>query len=365
MSFPFSRPAPISIENFASKLQELNANNGFQALFQAIGTLTTSEFEGRYRLTKVAASQSGSRNRYCDMVPYDQSLVLVGRPWSTVMRDPQPQLTVGEVKEGYINASYVRRPEYGSGGEALVASMASLPEYIATQGPRENTVADFLTMVCQQRSPCIIMLCQCIESGKEKCLQYWPDDLTQTFQSENCNVVVRKESEESIGNVMRRQLKIHPSNEALPWTVTQFHFMGWSDYDIPNMESLYNLINMQNNFLETHSVGAEYGPTVVHCSAGVGRTGTFMAARFLLDRLRKNAQNVDIIGTVLAMRKWRRCLVQVPSQLQFLYNFVDFCLVRENLGVESIPPSAVASADYQNAVQRPQVAAVTKRTISD
>uniref|UniRef100_A0A0R3WFX5 Protein-tyrosine-phosphatase n=1 Tax=Taenia asiatica TaxID=60517 RepID=A0A0R3WFX5_TAEAS len=353
-------PAPIPIENFSSKVKELNANNGFQELFQAMGTLTTSEFEGRYRLTKVAGSQNGCRNRYCDMVPYDQSFVLVGRPWSAVMRDPQPQPTVEEVREGYINASYVRRPEYGSGGEALVASVASLPEYIATQGPRENTVADFLTMVCQQRSPCIIMLCQCMEGDKEKCSQYWPNGSTQTFQSENCSVMVEKESEESIGNVVRRQLKIHASNEASPWTVTQFHFMDWADYNIPNMDSLYNFINMQNNFLATHSVGTEYGPTVVHCSAGVGRTGTFMAARFLLDRLRKNPQNVDIIGTVLAMRKWRRCLVQITSQLQFLYNFIDFCLVKENLGVKPVPSSAVASAEYQNAAEHPQSSAVDR-----
>ncbi|EUB61722.1 Tyrosine-protein phosphatase non-receptor type 1 [Echinococcus granulosus] len=85
-------------------------------------------------------------------------------------------------------------------------------------------------------------------------------------------------------------------------------------------------------------MGVECGPTVVHCSAGVGRTGTFMAARFLLDRLRTNPQNVDIVGTVLAMRKWRANLVQVWSQLQFLYNFIDFCLGKENLCMKPFAP---------------------------
>ncbi|CDS43701.1 Receptor type tyrosine protein phosphatase O [Echinococcus multilocularis] len=287
------------------------------------------------------------------MPPYDQSLVLVGRPWSTVINDPQSQITVSEVEKGYVNASYVRRPEYGSGGEALVSSFSTRPAYIATQGPLKSTVTDFLTMVCQQRCPLIIMLCQSIEDGKIKCTQYWPDGMTSTFESEKCTVEVRKESEENLGSVIRRELKIHPSSEASPWTVTQFHYTGWVDNSVPNVESFYNLVVMQNDFSAEHPMGVECGPTVVHCSAGVGRTGTFMAALFLLDRLRTNPQNVDIVGTVLAMRKWRPNLVQVWSQLQFLYDFVDSCLGKENLGVKPIAPGpkalpAAPSAEYQN-----------------
>ena len=66
-----------------------------------------------------------------------------------------------QVMQGYINASYVRRPKYdGPEGAARVAGYDTRPEYIATQGPLESTVADFLTMVCEQRAPLIIMLCQ-------------------------------------------------------------------------------------------------------------------------------------------------------------------------------------------------------------
>ncbi|KAL5106509.1 hypothetical protein TcWFU_000328 [Taenia crassiceps] len=358
-----SGPSPIPIENFAANLQELDESNGFQSLFQSMGDLAALEVENRYCLTKVAASLNRNRNRYSDMVPYDQSLVLVGRPWSTVLTNPEPQLTNAEVMDGYINASYVRRPEYGSGGEALVASVASLPEYIATQGPLESTVADFLTMVCEQRCPLIIMLCQFTEGGKEKCAQYWPEDLTQTFKSENRSVEVWKESEEHFGEVTCRQLRIHPSSEASPWTVTHFQFMDWVDYGVPNMESFYNFVNFQNNFLANHPIGNEYGPTVMHCSAGVGRTGTFMAARFLLDRLRRSPQNVDIIGTVLAIRKWRRSLVQVELQLRFLYDFINFCLVKENfVGKSNLPPLnaplRVASAVYTNAMTHPQLNAL-------
>ncbi|KAL5965741.1 Tyrosine-protein phosphatase non-receptor type 1, partial [Taenia solium] len=352
-------PPPIPIENFAANLKELSDKHGFHTLSQAMALLTVSEVEEKYRLTKVAALQNGSRNRYSDMVPYDQSLVLVGRPWSTVLKDQEPRITVSEVEKGYINASYVRRSEYGRRGEALVSPFTTLPEYIATQDPLESTVADFLTMVCEQRCPLIIMLSRHEEGGTGKCAQYWPNEVTQTFTSENYSVVVRNESEESSGNVIRRQLSIYPSGETSPWTVTQFQFMGWADHDVPNMESFYNLVIIHNNFLATHHVGNEWGPTVVHCSNGAGQTGTFMVACFLLDRLRKNPQNVDIIGTVLATRKWRTNLVQSWLQLQFLYNFVDFCIVRENFGVKSVASVAIrlpaaAPISYENLVNRPQ-----------
>ncbi|VDK44029.1 unnamed protein product [Taenia asiatica] len=180
-------PPPIPLEKFAATLQELNSNNEFQILFKEVEALSKSEIEDKYHLTKWVAEQNISHNRYGDMVPYDQSLVLLGRPWSTAIGDSEPRITVrqqsvivvhvllsvlniflyhqlgfhlevGEAGKGYINASYVRRPEYGSRGEALMALITSLPEYIATQDPCENTVADFLTMVCEQRCSLIIML---------------------------------------------------------------------------------------------------------------------------------------------------------------------------------------------------------------
>ncbi|VDM18286.1 unnamed protein product, partial [Hydatigera taeniaeformis] len=179
----------------------------------------------------------------------------------------------------------------------------------------------------------------CFEGGKEKCAQYWPEGSAQTFNSKKRSVEVWKESEGSSGSVIRRQLKIRPSGEASPWTVTQFQFTGWGHNDLPDMESFYNLVVIQNNILATHSVGYGFGPTVVHCSDGVGPTGTFMVACFLLDRLRMNPQSVDIIGTILATQKWRANLAQTWSQLQFLYNFVDFCIDRENIGTRSLAPS--------------------------
>eukprot|EP00108_Taenia_solium_P009920 TsM_000417900 transcript=TsM_000417900 gene=TsM_000417900 len=361
--FVFRRRIPFLRDLFAYKSPksnvDLESNLHHPPSLQEMEALSKSEIEDKYHLTKWIAEENRSRNRYGDMVPYDQSLVLLGRSWSTASNHPEPQIAVGEAEQSYINASYVRRPEYGSRGEALVAFITSLPEYIATQGPLESTIADFLTMVFEQRCPLIIMLCECEEDGKEKCAQYWPDGVAQTFHSIRCSVEVRKESEESSGNIIRRQLKIHPLSEQVPWTVTQFQFTGWADYTAPNMESLYSFINQQNNFLATHHVGNEYGPVVVHCSAGMGRTGTFMAAVFLLDRLRRNPHNVDIVGTVLAMRKWRANLVQTWPQFQFLYNFIDFCLVKEKASVKQTTPVAksVLSAEYENSVKNSQLSA--------
>ncbi|VDD80317.1 unnamed protein product [Mesocestoides corti] len=116
--------------------------------------------EQEYRLTKTAGIQFKDLNRYADMLPYDQSMVILGRKWPSIVEDPEPQITAAEVICGYINASYIRRPRFGPKGEACVADPSTVPEYIASQGPLTHTIADFLTMVYEQKSKLIVMLCR-------------------------------------------------------------------------------------------------------------------------------------------------------------------------------------------------------------
>ncbi|VDN18523.1 unnamed protein product [Dibothriocephalus latus] len=112
----------------------------------------------------------------CISLPDDQNIVRLDRDWSTYCGDQQPiGPLMSEMPAVYVNANYVKACCYDALGRAQVASKTSLPEYIATQGPLTHTVADFLYMVHQQRSPVVIMLCNTIEGGKPKCAQYWPD----------------------------------------------------------------------------------------------------------------------------------------------------------------------------------------------
>nr|CUU98808.1 hypothetical transcript [Hymenolepis microstoma] len=152
-------PSPVPLEKFNTCVTSLIANKQFVPHFMFLKQLSLNGMQKEFRLTKEVGAICKERNRYVDMLPYDQSLVLLGRPWPFVLDYPESTITVTDALNGYINASYVRSPEYGSKGEALPCGSLEVPEFIATQGPLENTTFDFLNMIYEQRSKLIIMLC--------------------------------------------------------------------------------------------------------------------------------------------------------------------------------------------------------------
>ncbi|VDK34895.1 unnamed protein product [Taenia asiatica] len=115
-----------------------------------------------------------------------------------------------------------------------------------------------------------------------------------------------------------------------PWIVKQLHVRIWNDHGVPPMEKFYLILQAHLDLFAKYPLG-QFGPPVVHCSAGVGRTGTFICGRFLLDQLRKDPSNIDIIGTALAIRRWRKSLVQAEVQLRFLFKFVEYVIDKEGL----------------------------------
>uniref|UniRef100_A0A5K3FV85 Protein-tyrosine-phosphatase n=1 Tax=Mesocestoides corti TaxID=53468 RepID=A0A5K3FV85_MESCO len=234
------------------------------------------------------------------------------------MREGNGRLS-GPLSSSYINASYVRPPNYTATGAAVASSQDTQPEYIAAQGPLPHTVADFLTIIYEQRCPHIVMLCK--GNNSPKCARYWPAQATETFVSDGRSVVVTKVAEQITPNFTYREFTILPSDEKEPWPVKQIHFTLWNDYGAPPVEQIYAVILKHLSFLEQTPIGS-YGPPLVHCSAGVGRTGTFICARYILERLRKDASTIDVFGTALAVRRWRKSLVQTAVLRGFIF---DFC----------------------------------------
>ncbi|KAH9284209.1 Tyrosine-protein phosphatase corkscrew -like protein [Echinococcus granulosus] len=107
-----------------------------------------------------------------------------------------------------------------------------------------------------------------------------------------------------------RVFAVLPHDQKDPRTVTQLHLRLWNDYGVSPEEKLYLILQAHLALLAKYPL-SEFGPPVVHCSAGVGRTGTFICSRFLLDQLLKDSSNIDIIGTTLAVRRWHKNLVLV------------------------------------------------------
>nr|XP_020494280.1 receptor-type tyrosine-protein phosphatase H-like [Labrus bergylta] len=244
------------------------------------------------------------RNRFNNVLPYD---------WCRV------KLTSSDANEtsGYINANYM--PGYNSSRE-----------YIATQGPLPSTVNDFWRMIWEQRVKGIVMVTNCKESGKTKCEQYWPGDSKPHMYGELV-VTIRYEQKELFW--ILRKFTVKHKNSSEERTVKHFHFTAWPDHDVPQgTEVLIRFRGLVRQHIEREGTGA---PTVVHCSTGVGRTGTIIALDVMLQQLEKE-RAVGINAFVHKMRLSRPHMVQTESQYVFLHQCIMDSLQQNERTAEDI-----------------------------
>ncbi|XP_076154884.1 receptor-type tyrosine-protein phosphatase H-like [Alosa pseudoharengus] len=239
--------------------------------------------------------ENKSKNRFIDILPYDYSRV---------------KLSTSGQNSDYINANFI--PGYGD-----------KKEYIAAQGPLTSTVSDFWRMIWEQKSERIVMVTNCIENGKAKCDQYWPQDPSPCHHGD---LLITMTSERKDTNWIVRELIVKNEAKSEERRVKHFHFTAWPDHGVPN--GTQELIEFRGLIRQHIHSSRSSGPTVVHCSAGVGRTGTLIALDVLLQQMEKE-QAVDIAGFVHRMRRHRPRMVQTESQYIFLHQCIKDCLPQE------------------------------------
>ncbi|NXK87508.1 PTPRK phosphatase, partial [Formicarius rufipectus] len=237
-----------------------------------------------------------SKNRYKSIIPYDHCRVVL-----------QPSDTAND----YINASYV---------DVALAQSSPFP----SQGPLAETVVDFWQMVWQEKTSVIVMLTGSVEQNKIKCEQYWPEqkeaygDFTVTLNNTRTTM-----------GLVTRTFYLQKAGCALPRVVEQFHYLLWPDHRVPrNTSQLLCLVAVVNKRV----LEAPAGPVLVHCSAGIGRTGTFIALDFLL-KMGKAEGKVDVFHCVQQLREQRVSMVQTKEQYTFLYEAVLEGLLCGNTGI--------------------------------
>ncbi|XP_063279150.1 uncharacterized protein LOC134564302 isoform X3 [Prinia subflava] len=212
---------------------------------------------------------------------------------------------------GYINASYVdtyRSPRF----------------FIAAQGPLAETVVDFWHMVWQEKTSVIVMLTGLMEQNKIKCEQYWPEQ-EQVYG----DFTVTLNNTWTTTGLVKRIFCLQKAGCALPRAVEQFHYLLWPDHGVPrNPSQLLYLVEVVNKRV----LEAPAGPVLVHCSAGIGRTGTFIALDFLL-KMGKTEGKVDVFHCVQQLREQRVSMVQTKEQYSFLYEALLEGLLCGNTGV--------------------------------
>ncbi|XP_068843131.1 tyrosine-protein phosphatase non-receptor type 1 [Capricornis sumatraensis] len=230
-----------------------------------------------------------NRNRYRDVSPFDHS-----------------RIKLHQEDNDYINASLIKMEE-------------AQRSYILTQGPLPNTCGHFWEMVWEQKSRGVVMLNRVMEKGSLKCAQYWPQKEEREMVFEDTNLKLTLISEDIKSYYTVRQLELENLMSRETREILHFHYTTWPDFGVP--ESPASFLNFLFKVRESGSLSREHGPIVVHCSAGIGRSGTFCLADtclLLMDK-RKDPSSVDIKKVLLEMRKFRMGLIQTADQLRFSY----------------------------------------------
>ncbi|KAK6293654.1 hypothetical protein J4Q44_G00359800 [Coregonus suidteri] len=227
------------------------------------------------------------KNRYPNILPYDHSRVLLTQ-------------IDGHSCTDYINASYID-------------GYKEKNKFIAAQGPMHDTVADFWRMVWEQKTATIVMLTNLKERKEDKCYQYWPDQGCWMYG----NVRVAVEDFTVLVDYTIRKFCVQyqgSDGPRAPRLVTQLHFTSWPDFGVP-----FSPIGMLKFLKKVKTVNPSYaGSIVVHCSAGVGRTGTFIVIDGMIDMMHVE-QRLDVFGFVTRIREQRSQLVQTDMQYSFIY----------------------------------------------
>ncbi|XP_022178040.1 tyrosine-protein phosphatase non-receptor type 9 isoform X2 [Myzus persicae] len=277
--------------------------------------IKTRSSDGTFTVAK--ARPNLLKNRYTDVLCYDHTRVMLAESDKDPMSD-------------YIHANFV------DGYKQKNA-------FISTQGPLPHTCADFWRMVWEQQVLVIVMTTKVFECGKIKCEQYWPPDETsddQTYQ----NFKVSTTSLSQFDNYAVTRLELTNTNTNEVRQVSHFRFNSWPDFGVPHsavamLDFLGKVRKCQSSMLQDLGdkwAGHQRGPPIiVHCSAGIGRTGTFCTLDVCINRLEETS-TVDIKGAVEKIRSQRAYSIQTPEQYVFCHlALIEYASAR---GFLSSPP---------------------------
>ena len=201
--------------------------------------------------------------------------------------------------------------------------------FISTQGPKPETIEDFWTMVYDYNSNIVVMLCKLLEGGRKKCENYWEAKM-KSFE-----IVIEKE--ETFDMYVVRTLKLKNLEKKDERIVYQFHFTGWPDHGVPDVSNgkVFEIFCEINKKVDELNKGKD--PIIVHCSAGVGRTGTFVSMYLLEKEIMKQINDkcdfirFNIFNLVRKIKEMRMYMVQAPPQYEFIYSFVKYLLDTKNI----------------------------------
>uniref|UniRef100_A0A8K9XIS7 protein-tyrosine-phosphatase n=1 Tax=Oncorhynchus mykiss TaxID=8022 RepID=A0A8K9XIS7_ONCMY len=281
----YINPCPVQMDDFDAYLKDMSKDSAYKFSLQ-FEELKSVGLDLSHDAADLPINRP--KNRYTNILPYDFSRVKVIYLHNDEGSD-------------YINANYI--PGY-----------KSPREYIATQGPLPETRNDFWNMILQQKSHIIVMLTQCNERRRVKCDHYWPfTDEPVTYGEISVEMLSESESPEWT----IRNFRLGYADESQD--VLHLNYTSWPDHGVPTVNAIDSILQFVHIVRQQANRTKE--PIVVHCSAGVGRTGTFIALDRLMQHIREH-EYTDILGMVSEMRSHRLSMVQTEEQYVFIHQCV-------------------------------------------
>uniref|UniRef100_A0A8C6P1F2 protein-tyrosine-phosphatase n=1 Tax=Nothobranchius furzeri TaxID=105023 RepID=A0A8C6P1F2_NOTFU len=293
----------INAANIENRVRELNkvADNSEkpkQGFWEEFEVLQQQECKLLYPRKEGQKPENKSKNRYKNILPFDTTRVIIRETDSD-----------GPGSD-YINANYIR-----------VMTNFHSKVFIATQGCLQNTVVDFWKMVHQENAHVIVMTTKEMERGRNKCVRYWPDLHTS---KEFGKVMVRNVEEHPAQDYILRKLEVTRLDRKEPLRfIWHYQYLSWPDHGVPVEPG--GVLWFLEEVNRTQSTMKDTGPIVVHCSAGIGRTGTIIVIDILIDIIRRQGLDcdIDVPKTIQMVRQQRSGMVQTEAQYKFIYMAVQ------------------------------------------
>ncbi|XP_052353173.1 receptor-type tyrosine-protein phosphatase delta-like isoform X13 [Oncorhynchus keta] len=272
---------PIPILDLADHLERLKANDNLKFSQEYESIDPGQQFTWEHSNLEV----NKPKNRYANVIAYDHSRVLLSA-------------IDGIPGSDYINSNYID-------------GYRKQNAYIATQGSLPETFGDFWRMIWEQRSANIVMMTKLEERSRVKCDQYWPTRGTETYGLIQVTLLDTVE----LATYCVRTFALYKNGSSEKREVRQFQFTAWPDHGVPEHPTPFLAFLRRVKACNP----PDAGPMVVHCSAGVGRTGCFIVIDAMMERI-KHEKTVDIYGHVTLMRAQRNYMVQTEDQYVFIHD---------------------------------------------